>query len=274
MKKRRVQRHPEKERQLTSLAIEDVYGGVIASRQSGNDPSIIELAASIRRHGLLQPIIVRRNPQAGRYALICGARRLAACRMAGLTHLDAIVLDVEEPEAAACYMEEHLTRRAPGFMEEAQAVERAGVQRVLERFALPTARIGERLAMLALPEEVRSQAAALTLEQARPLLRVQGESRQREAAAIIAQRDLTEGQALRLVMGPAAEKTPVKTGRRRAVQEAMEAVSQLAARLTAQGVQASVAMHSQEGGVCIQILLRNSQNPGGSAGNHKQNANR
>ena len=64
--------------QMMRLSIADVYGGVIASRQREDDPALIELAASIRRHGLLQPILVRRNPQAGRYALICGARRLAA----------------------------------------------------------------------------------------------------------------------------------------------------------------------------------------------------
>ena len=108
--------------QMMRLSIADVYGGVIASRQREDDPALIELAASIRRHGLLQPILVRRNPQAGRYALICGARRLAACRMAGLECVDAIVMEADDAEAAACFMEEHLTRRAPGVIGEAEAV--------------------------------------------------------------------------------------------------------------------------------------------------------
>lgn len=262
LKKRRGQQLPEggARPQAMCVAIEDVYGGVIAARQAQDDPALIELAASIRRHGLLQPILVRRNPQAGRYALICGARRLAACRLAGLTHVDAIVLSVDDAEATCCFMEEHLTRREPGFLDEAQAVQRAGAQRVLERFALPAQRLTERLDMLALPETVRALAGRLTLGQARPLLRVREEGRQREAAQIIAQRELTGGQARRLVMGPPAPRTDERAGRRRAVQEAMEDVSRLSERLCAQGVNASVRMHSQEGGVCIQILLKNGEN--------------
>lgn len=259
--------------QMMRLSIADVYGGVIASRQREDDPALIELAASIRRHGLLQPILVRRNPQAGRYALICGARRLAACRMAGLECVDAIVMEADDAEAAACFMEEHLTRLAPEVIGEAEAVWHAGAQDVMTRFALPGRHLAERLRLLALPEPVRAQIEGLALAQALPILRVQGESRQLEAAQIIASRALTGGQAMRLVMGPEQRGQSVRRGRRRAVQEALEAVSHLAQRLSMQGVPASVAMHSQEGGVCIQILLRNGEKRGGSAGNTSQKEN-
>lgn len=259
--------------QMMSLRIEDVYGGVIAARQREDDPSLIELAASIRRHGLLQPILVRSNPQAGRYTLVCGARRLAACRMAGLACVDALVMEADEAEAAACFMEEHLTRRAPEVIDEARAVERAGAQAVLARFALPGHLLAERLRLLLLPEAVRMQLAGLSLAQALPLLHVRGEARQLEAAQIIAARSLTGGQALRLVMGPKQRAESARRGRRRAVQEAMETVSGLARRLSAQGVPASVTLHSQEGGVCIRILLRNRENRSGSAGNESQKEN-
>ena len=251
--------------QMMSLRIEDVYGGVIAARQREDDPALIELAASIRRHGLLQPILVRSNPQAGRYALVCGARRLAACRMAGLSTIDALVLEADEAEAAACFMEEHLTRRAPELIDEAQAVERAGVQAVFARFALPGRLIAERLRLLMLPEAVRVQLAGMSLGQALPLLSVRGEARQLEAAQIIAARSLTGSQALRLVMGP--QLRAGGAGRRRAVREAMESVCTLARRLSMQGVPASVTLHSQAGGMCIQILFRSTEKSSGSAGN-------
>ena len=253
--------------QMMSLRIEDVYGGVIAARQREDDPALIELAESISRHGLLQPILVRSNPQAGRYALVCGARRLAACRMAGLSTIDALVMEADEAEAAACFMEEHLTRRAPELIDEAQAVERAGAQAVLARFALPGRLIAERLRLLMLPEAVRVQLAGMSLGQALPLLSVRGEARQLEAAQIIAARALTGGQAMRLVMGPQQRAEDARRGRRRAMQEALETVSRLAQRLSMQGVPASVALHSQEGGVCIQILFRSTEKSGGSAGN-------
>lgn len=275
MKRRRAERTPETGRrmQMMSLRIEDVYGGVIAERQREDDPALIELAASIRRHGLLQPILVRSNPQAGRYALVCGARRLAACRLAGLAYVDALVMEADEAEAAACFMEEHLTRRIPEVIDEAQAVERAGAQSVLERFALPGRLLAERLRLLMLPEAVRMQLAGLSLAQAMPLLRVHGEARQLEAAQIIAARSLTGRQALRLVMGPQQRTESVRRGRRRAVQEAMETVSRLAKRLSMQGVPASVTLHSQEGGVCIRILLRSGEKRDGSAGKERQGEN-
>ena len=263
LKRRRGERLPQEERhtQAMRLPIGEVYGGVIASRRQQDDPSLIELAASIRRHGLLQPILVREAADAGRYALICGARRLSACRMAGLAYVDAVVIRADEAEAVACFMEEHLTHRTPGFLQEAQAICRAGAQQVAQCFALPGRLLGERLAMLALPEAVRELMDGLTLAQARPLLRVAGEERQREAAAIIAARDLTGGQARRLVMGPPEQQACLRAGRRRAVQEAMETVSRLVQRMRAQGVAASVTMHSQEGGVCVQILFKNDSKP-------------
>ncbi len=246
--------------QVMCLAIEDIYGGVIASRGDETDPSLIELAASIKKHGLLQPILVRKNAQVGRYALVCGARRLAACRLVGIRNVDALVMELSDPEVTACYLEEHMTRRTPGVWQEAEAIRRSGMEPVLSQFALPAAKIEERVAMLALPEAVQRQAASLTLDQARPLLKIRDEQRQLEAASIIAQRDLTGIQAHRLVMGPPCTVPSAKAGRRRAVQEAMETVSQLAQRLNAKRVAASVAMHSQEGGVSIQILLKNGEN--------------
>ena len=276
LKRRRAERAAETGRrmQMMSLRIEDVYGGVIAARQREDDPALIELAASIRRHGLLQPSLVRSNPQAGRYVLVCGARRLAACRMAGLSTIDALVLEADEAEAAACGMEEHLTRRAPELIDEAQAVERAGAEAVLARFALPGHLLTERLRLLMLPEAVRMQLAGMTLSQALPLLRVHGEARQLEAAQIISSRSLTGVQAQRLVMGPQQRVESVRRGRRRAVQEAMETITRLVRRLSMQGVPTSVSLHSQEGGVCIRILLRNGEKQGGAAGNESQTENK
>ena len=68
--------------QVLRLSVEDIYGGMIPERAK-EDASLPILAASIAKHGLLQPIIVQENGDAGRYKLVCGARRLAACRMLG-----------------------------------------------------------------------------------------------------------------------------------------------------------------------------------------------
>lgn len=254
---------------ITSIRVEidDIYGGMIRERAQEQDASIAMLAASIARHGLLQPVVVRRNARAGRYALVCGARRVMACRVLGLREIDALLIDADEQEAVACFMEEHLTHHAPHFLDEATLLERADARQVRERCALPARQIDRRVRMLSLGERALAEAkdGQLTLEQAEPLLGISGEDRRREAASIIAQRGLTPQQARRLVFGepaPASKAPAPALGRRRAIRAALCEASQTAERLTRQGIEASVAVHSQEKGMCIQILLRNSENSG------------
>lgn len=254
--KRRAARHAaqtaETGRTLIRVPVQDIYGGMVAGREQA-DETLASLAASIARHGLLQPIVVRRNSQAGRYALVCGARRLAACRLLGMKEIDALCLDMDDAAAAACFMEEHCLRRAPCAIEEAQALSSLDREVLLACTALGRQVIEQRLELLGLPLRVQEIARQrrLSLEQALPLLFARGEERQEEAALIIAERSLTPAQARRLVLGP--EKA--QSGRRRSVRAALEEINALARRMRAQGVEASVSVHSQEGGLCVQILL-------------------
>ena len=239
----------------------DVYGGLIPGRADAQaQGELAELAASIARHGLLQPIVVRRNEQAGRYALVCGARRLAACRMLGMKEIDARLVEGDDAEAAACFMEEHLTRRPPCVIDEARAAARTGEARLGERFALPWRAIARRLRLLTLGEQVCAliRRSGLTLEQAEPLLAVTDERLRMEAASVIASRALTGGQARRLVFGGAGRADA--SVRRRAVREALGEAQRLAARLSRQGVDCRVTLHTQERGMCVQILLRSGEN--------------
>lgn len=239
----------------------DVYGGLIPGRGDRQaQGELAALAASIARHGLLQPIVVRANAQAGRYALVCGARRLAACRMLGMKEIDARLVEGDDAEAAACFLEEHLTRKPPCVIDEAQAAARVGEGRLSERFALPWRLLARRLRLLSLGGEVLALArrSGLTLEQAEPLLAVADGELRLEAASVIAARALTGGQARRLVFGGSGQAdAPV---RRRAVREALGEAQRLATRLARQGVDCRVTLHTQERGMCVQILLRSNEN--------------
>ncbi|MGN0773194.1 MAG: ParB/RepB/Spo0J family partition protein [Candidatus Ventricola sp.] len=241
-------------RTMMRVQVKDVYGGMVAGRDL-EDETLAPLAASIARHGLLQPIVVRRNAQAGRFALVCGARRLAACRLLGLKEIDALCLELDDAAAAACFMEEHCLRRAPCAMEEALALCAVDKDALLLSTALGRQAIEQRLGLLALPLRVQEIARQrrLSMEQAQPLLSASGEERQTEAALIIAERSLTPAQARRLVFGP--QKGRAQSARRRTVRAALEEVGALARRLRAQGVEASVSVHSQEGGMCVQLLF-------------------
>ena len=80
------------------------------AKRSDEENGLLGLAASIRRHGLLQPVTVR--PVSDGYEIVLGQRRFQACVMLGFTYVDAFVLNANEKEAALyalLYPESELT---------------------------------------------------------------------------------------------------------------------------------------------------------------------
>lgn len=234
------------------VSVDDVYGGHIRSGEG--DPELPVLAASIAKHGLLQPIVVRQNGQ--RYELVCGARRLNACKMLGKQDIDARLFQGDAAEAACCFVEENRTRVAPSFLDEARLLEKTEGE-----CALPRALTARLLRMHSMDERTAQEIrkASLTLEQAEPLLQVPQGERRLEAAAIIAQRGLTPQQARRLVL-PEKKDMPILTGKRRAVREALDAIHALVEKLNTQGVCAGTRVLSQNCGLCVQIMLKSTEN--------------
>ena len=84
--------------------------------------SLAELSASISRHGVLQPLSVRRI--GGQYELIAGERRLRAAQLAGLTEIPCIVMTMDDQESAMTALVENLQRQDLDFIEEAQGIAR------------------------------------------------------------------------------------------------------------------------------------------------------
>lgn len=265
--KRRSMRKAQKTdtcRTYIRVRIQDVYGGMIANRGQECE-ALAKLAASIARHGLLQPIIVRKNNQADRYALICGARRLTACRMLGMTEVDAICLDVDETAAAACFMEEHILRRTPCAMDEARVLDAVGKEAMLAETSLDPAAVEQRIRLLSLFPRTREIARMhrLNTGQALPLLAIEDEDRQEEAALLIAERALTPAQARRLVCGPerSCGESPAQPARRRHVRMVVGEMNAMVQRLRERGIEASAAVYVQEKGMCIQLLFAQEEKP-------------
>lgn len=252
MKRRQAANTQEKGAQVMRLRLAELYGGMISSRLR-EDASLPVLAQSIARHGLLQPIVVQKNPENDRYMLVCGARRLAACRMLGLEEIDAIRIPGGKPEAAACFLEEHFTRRRPSLFKEAELLSRPGVA---ARCCMPEGEVRRRLAVLELDEQTRNAAerCGLSLEQVELLRTIEPEERRLEAVEILGRRESAMMQAHRFFVQP--EDKP-EGGRRRAVRRAAEEAQRLCDALNAQGMNAGVSLHAQGRGLCIQILIRN-----------------
>lgn len=84
--------------------------------------SLTELTASILKYGLLQPITVLESMQ-GHYEILSGNRRYLACRMAGFSHIDAVVLPAASKGGSLCRLLEELMLSHLHFFEEARAFE-------------------------------------------------------------------------------------------------------------------------------------------------------
>ena len=82
--------------------------------------AMTELAESIRRHGILQPVSVRKVGLG--YELISGERRLRAAQLAGVTEIPCIVMNMDEQESRLAAMIENLQRQDLDFIEEAQGI--------------------------------------------------------------------------------------------------------------------------------------------------------
>ncbi|MGE4072545.1 MAG: ParB/RepB/Spo0J family partition protein [Lysobacterales bacterium] len=108
---------------LSTLPIESLQPGKYQPR-TGMDPErLAELAASIRAHGVVQPVVVRRIG-AERYEIIAGERRWRAAQQAGLNEIPVVVRDIPDQSAIAIALIENIQREDLNPLEEAQALKR------------------------------------------------------------------------------------------------------------------------------------------------------
>lgn len=91
-------------------------------RRVFREEALAELADSIRRHGILQPLSVRRVGI--NYELIAGERRLRAGVLAGLSEIPCIIMDMDDAESGAAALVENLQRQNLDFIEEARGISR------------------------------------------------------------------------------------------------------------------------------------------------------
>ena len=98
-------------------------------RQIFREESLSELTESIRRHGILQPLSVRRAGTA--YELIAGERRLRAGIRAGLTEIPCIVMSMDDLESGVVSLVENLQRQDLDFLEEAR-----GIQKLMQQHGM------------------------------------------------------------------------------------------------------------------------------------------
>ena len=165
--------------QVRSLPIEWINPGPWQPRQQFDKEALTELATSIQQRGLIQPILVRENPQKpGRYELIAGERRWRAAQLAKLHEIPAIISDLSDTEAAELSLIENIQRQDLSVIEEADGYQRLMDSHNYTQEALSAimgksrSHIANLLRLRHLPDPVKTLLVAgkLTMGQARPLI--------------------------------------------------------------------------------------------------------
>jgi ParB family chromosome partitioning protein len=129
-------------------------------RKDFDEEGIAELADSITRHGVLQPLLVR--PHNGSYQLIAGERRLIAAKRAGLETVPCRVLELEDKQVCAVAIEENLKRKDLNVLEKAQAFKdyldrfQSTVEELAETLGLSRSTVSNFIRLLDLAEPVKA----------------------------------------------------------------------------------------------------------------------
>lgn len=169
----------DKARQSKQVPIEFVHPGKYQPRRKFDEEAIQGLVESIRDKGILQPLLVRRDPEtANAYELIAGERRWRAAQIVGLHEVPVIIRDLSDREALEIALIENIQRQDLTPLEEAE-----GYRRLMDEFdhtqedlarALGKSRshVANMMRLLALPDPVKAmvQDGALTAGHARALL--------------------------------------------------------------------------------------------------------
>ena len=199
---------------------EDKSGGVLVHiselepnrsqpRKEFDEKALEELAESISKHGLLQPIIVRPLTLGG-YEIVAGERRYRACRMAGLTEVPVIIRELSEAETMELALIENLQREDLTPLEEAEGynslMEQYGFtqEEVSRSVGKSRPAVANALRLLKLPQEVREMLSSgeITAGHARAILSLPDEQSMIEAAKEIVEKDLSVRQAEKLCKKP------------------------------------------------------------------------
>ncbi|MDR5708934.1 MAG: ParB/RepB/Spo0J family partition protein [Armatimonadota bacterium] len=140
------------------LPVERIRPSSVQPRQEILPESLEELVASIRAHGVLQPVLVR--PVGGEYELVAGERRWRAAILAGLERIPALVRPLSDAQALQVALVENLQREDLNPVERARAFQRLisefGLtqQQVAEAVGLSQPTVANALRLLALPEPI------------------------------------------------------------------------------------------------------------------------
>ena len=163
-----------------------------------DEAALEELAASVREHGVLQPVLIRPHGT-NRYQLVAGERRWRAARLAGLASIPALIEELDDDTALEISIIENLQREDLSPLEEASMYDRMikehgySVRRLAQKLAKDKGYLENRLRLADAPKEIRDLVSVRkdTLSHAYELMKVEDPRKRRRLAGQVARGELS-----------------------------------------------------------------------------------
>lgn len=172
--------------QILSVPIEDIIPNRFQPRLSFDDSSLQELANSIKEHGIIQPLVLRKLGE--KYEIIAGERRYKAAKIAGLTQVPAIITEMNDQQSAEVAIVENIQRKDLNAIEEAKSY-RALLDKgfltqeeLAKKMGVSQSAISNKLRLLSLADAVQNalMEGKISERHARSLLQIEDSEKQVE----------------------------------------------------------------------------------------------
>lgn len=174
------------ENTVLQVPIEDIIPNRFQPRLSFDDESLKDLAASIKQHGIIQPLVLRRKND--KYEIIAGERRYKASKLAGLDSVPAIIANMNDNESAEVAIVENVQRKDLTAIEEAKSYQSLldkgymTQEELAKKMGLSQSAISNKLRLLTLDESVQDAVMQEKISErhARTLLKLPNHELQKE----------------------------------------------------------------------------------------------
>ena len=198
-----------KEAKVLQVAIEDIMPNRAQPRLVFDDQSLQELAESIKQHGIIQPLVLRKNSD--KYEIIAGERRYRAAKIAGLASVPAIISNMSDSQSAEVAIVENIQRKDLTAIEEARSyktildTENISQEDLAKRLGVSQSAISNKLRLLSLDNEVQNAVLENKISErhARSLLKLNSKEDQKTLLKKIIDERLTvkqlEGEIKKLI---------------------------------------------------------------------------
>ncbi len=225
--KRKRTAENEGSRVVKMICVDHIVPNPAQPRRFFTDEAILRLADSIRLHGIIQPLCVRKpDPNTEVYELVAGERRLRAAKRIGMREVPCVTVLADREESAHMAIVENIQRENLNMFEQAEAMSALmkihclTQEKIAEKLSCSQSYVANKLRLLRLCGEEREEilSAGLSERHARALLRIKDDESRRAALTTVVRREMnvaqTEEYIDRLIEAEKKEKAREKLEKR------------------------------------------------------------